>query len=80
MKIIIAGAGEVGSHLAKMLSNESNDLTIIDTKESNLNNLSQIADVVTVLGNPTSISLNPSFTKRLNISTFSSTTIGSISA
>ena len=57
MKIIIAGAGEVGSHLAKMLSNESNDLTIIDTKESNLNNLSQIADVVTVLGNPTSISV-----------------------
>ena len=57
MKIIIAGAGEVGSHLAKMLSNESNDLTIIDTKESNLNNLAQIADVVTVLGNPTSISV-----------------------
>ena len=24
MKIVIAGAGEVGSHLAKMLSNESN--------------------------------------------------------
>lgn len=56
MKIIIAGAGEVGSHLAKMLSNESNDLTIIDSKESNLNKLAQIADVVTVLGNPTSIS------------------------
>ena len=56
MKIVIAGAGEVGSHLAKMLSNESNDLTIIDNKESNLNNLAQIADVVTVLGNPTSIS------------------------
>ena len=56
MKIVIAGAGEVGSHLAKMLSNESNDLTIIDTKESNLNNLAQIADVVTVFGSPTSIS------------------------
>ena len=27
MKIVIAGAGEVGSHLAKMLSNESNDMT-----------------------------------------------------
>ncbi|MBR7156944.1 MAG: Trk system potassium transporter TrkA [Bacteroidales bacterium] len=56
MKIIIAGAGEVGSHLAKMLSTESNDLTIIDSHESNLNKVSQIADVVTVLGNPTSIS------------------------
>ncbi len=56
MKIIIAGAGEVGSHLAKMLSNESNDLTIIDNNEGNLNKLAQIADVVTVLGKPTSIS------------------------
>ncbi len=56
MKIIIAGAGEVGSHLAKMLSTESNDLTIIDSHESNLNKVSQIADVVTVLGSPTSIS------------------------
>lgn len=56
MKIVIAGAGEVGSHLAKMLSTESNDLTIIDSHESNLNKLAQIADVVTVLGSPTSIS------------------------
>lgn len=56
MKIVIAGAGEVGSHLAKMLSTESNDLTIIDSHESNLSKVAQIADVVTVLGNPTSIS------------------------
>ena len=26
MKIIIEGAGEVGSHLAKMLSNEANEI------------------------------------------------------
>ena len=56
MKIIIAGAGEVGSHLAKMLGNDSsNDLTIIDSSEEHLNNLSQITDVITVLGDPTSI-------------------------
>ena len=56
MKIIIAGAGEVGSHLAKMLSEEkNNNLTIIDHSESRLNKLSEIADVVTVFGNPTSI-------------------------
>ena len=39
-----------------MLSTESNDLTIIDSHESNLSKVSQIADVVTVLGSPTSIS------------------------
>lgn len=55
MKIIIAGAGEVGSHLAKMLSNESNDLTIIDNSESRLNKLAEIADVIIVQGSPTSI-------------------------
>ena len=55
MKIIIAGAGEVGSHLAKMLSNESNDLTVIDSDQERLDALSENTDVVTVTGNPSSI-------------------------
>ena len=55
MKIIIAGAGEVGSHLAKMLSREANDITIIETDEDKLDKLSEFADVVTVHGDPTSI-------------------------
>ncbi len=55
MKIIIAGAGEVGSHLAKMLSNEYHDLTIIDSDESRLNRIAESADVITVPGSPTSI-------------------------
>ena len=55
MKIVIAGAGEVGSHLAKMLSNESNDITVIDTHQERLDALSTNADVVTVEGNPSTI-------------------------
>ena len=55
MKIIIAGAGEVGSHLAKMLSNESNDITVIDSSAERLDALSMNTDVITVLGNPSSI-------------------------
>ncbi len=55
MKIIIAGAGEVGCHLAKMLGNEYNDITMVDSSESRLNKLDEIADVVTVVGSPTSI-------------------------
>ena len=31
MRIIIAGGGEVGFHLAKLLSFESQDITLIDT-------------------------------------------------
>lgn len=55
MKIIIAGAGEVGSHLAKMLSNEYHNLTIIDNNEARLNRVSESCDVITVFGPPTSI-------------------------
>ena len=33
MRIIIAGAGEVGTHLAKMLSNENHEIILIDTDE-----------------------------------------------
>ncbi len=57
MRIIIAGAGEVGSHLAKMLSTGANDLTIIDADENRLNKLSESADVITVVGDPTSIAV-----------------------
>ena len=55
MKIVIAGAGEVGSHLAKMLSNESNDITVIDMDQKRLDALSANADIVTVEGNPSTI-------------------------
>jgi len=55
MKIIIAGAGQVGSHLAKMLSNEYHNLTIIDNDEARLNRVAESADVITVFGPPTSI-------------------------
>ncbi len=50
MVIIIEGAGEVGSHLAKMLSSESNDITIIDCDEERLSKLNSTADVVTITG------------------------------
>lgn len=36
MKIIIAGAGEVGAHLAKMLSNEEQDITLVDSDQPRL--------------------------------------------
>lgn len=55
MKIVIAGAGEVGSHLAKMLSEGYHDITIIDDTEERLAFVSENMDVVTVHGNPTSI-------------------------
>lgn len=55
MKIIIAGAGEVGSHLAKMLSSASNEITVIDSDSERLQALSSITDVVTIEGSPSSM-------------------------
>jgi trk system potassium uptake protein TrkA len=55
MRIIIAGAGEVGSHLAKMLSNEYHDITVIDPDEDRIRHVSQVADLVTIEGSSSSI-------------------------
>jgi len=45
----------VGAHLAKMLSNESNEITVIDPVPERIRSLSQSADVATILGGPSSI-------------------------
>lgn len=54
MKIIIAGAGAVGIHLARLLAKESIDCVLIDGKESRLNRLGEY-DVMTFQAQPTSI-------------------------
>ena len=57
MKIIIEGAGQVGSHLAKMLSAEGSDVTVLDDDPERIRSLSSSADVATVLGPNSSIEL-----------------------
>ncbi len=55
MKIIIAGAGEVGTHLAKLLARESINITLIDENPDRLSNLEMNYDLLTRVGSPTSI-------------------------
>lgn len=57
MIIIIEGAGQVGSHLAKMLSAEGSDVTVLDDDSERIRSLSSSADVATVLGPNSSIPL-----------------------
>ncbi len=57
MRIIIAGAGEVGTHLAKMLSNENHEIILIDTEEERLKPVGSTMDVLTYVGSATSISI-----------------------
>ncbi len=55
MKIIIAGAGAVGTHLAKLLSREKQDIILMDDNEEKLSMLSSNFDLMTVVASPTSI-------------------------
>ena len=55
MKIIIVGAGEVGTHLAKLLARESLDTTLLDDNPERLADLEMNYDLLTKVGSPTSI-------------------------
>ena len=55
MKIIIAGAGAVGVHLAKLLSRDRQDCVLIDEDAERLTGLDGKFDIMTVAGAPTSI-------------------------
>lgn len=55
MKIIIAGAGEVGFHLAKLLSYEAQDITLIDTNKESLAYADNHLDIRVLRGDATSI-------------------------
>lgn len=50
MKIIILGAGRVGSSLAETLVLENHDVTLVDTQSDKLNELSERLDIGTVTG------------------------------
>ncbi|MCB0375851.1 MAG: NAD-binding protein, partial [Sinomicrobium sp.] len=55
MKIIIAGAGALGFHLAKLLSREDQDITLIDTNEEVITHVGSHLDVMTIRGDAASI-------------------------
>lgn len=55
MNIVIAGAGDMGFHLAEQLSFESNDITLIDLNTDVLDSTSSQLDVLTILGDSASI-------------------------
>ncbi len=57
MRIIIAGAGEVGFHLAKLLAFEKHDIVLLDIKQEKLDHVASHIDITTVRGNSTSYSV-----------------------
>ncbi|MCB0514805.1 MAG: Trk system potassium transporter TrkA [Chitinophagales bacterium] len=57
MKIVIAGAGEMGFHLANLLSKEAHDIVIIDDSQEILNHVANKLDVETIRGDSSSIDI-----------------------
>lgn len=55
MKIVIAGMGDVGYHIAKELSNESHDIIAIDNNSQRLAQVDSMADILTINGSATSL-------------------------
>lgn len=51
MKIVIVGAGEVGFHLAKILSQEHHDIIVIDDDEERVSRVNESLDVIAIEGN-----------------------------
>lgn len=54
MKIVIAGAGEVGTHLAKMLSNEDQDIILLDNNQARLDVIDSNYNLMTWNGSTSS--------------------------
>jgi len=57
MNIIIAGDGEVGSHLAKLLADENHNITVVDPHTKMLEMIKEHTDVLTIEGDSTSIEI-----------------------
>ena len=51
MRIVIIGAGEVGFHVAKALSQEDHDITVIDIDPAKCKRASESLDVIAIEGN-----------------------------
>lgn len=56
MRIVIVGAGAVGTHLAKMLSEENENVVLLDESEEKLGKMEALFDLQTIVGDPTKIS------------------------
>ncbi|MCM1030990.1 MAG: Trk system potassium transporter TrkA [Roseburia sp.] len=55
MNIVIAGAGAVGTHLAKMLSRQEHNILLLDSDQEKIENLESQLDIMSIVGSCTSI-------------------------
>ena len=58
MRVIVCGAGQVGSSIARQLAGEANDVTVIDNDPEIVHKLAETAEVRFLVGGA---SLKPAF-------------------
>jgi len=51
MKIVLVGGGKVGTALARQLSEEGHNVTVIDTNKARVEHIGESYDVMSILGN-----------------------------
>ena len=56
MDIVIAGAGAVGTHLARMLSTQEHNIILMDSNEDKIAEIENQLDILTILGSCSSVS------------------------
>ncbi len=57
MKIVICGAYAIGTHLARLLSRNQEEITVIDSDDDRLAKLGYDYDLLTLQGSPTSVNV-----------------------
>jgi len=55
MKIVLVGGGKVGTALARQLSEEGHNVTVVDTNKARVEHIGESYDVMSILGNGSSI-------------------------
>ena len=62
MKIVLVGGGKVGAALARQLSEEGHNVTVVDTNKARVEHIGESYDVMSILGNGSSITTPVSYT------------------
>ena len=68
MKIVLVGGGKVGTALARQLSEEGHNVTVIDTNKARVEHIGESYDVMSILGNGSSITtLSEAYLRRCRV-------------
>ncbi len=66
MRVVVVGAGEVGTHVAQLLSREGSDVTVIESNADRISQIDKFLDVSVVHGSATDLEVRASLDHSAN--------------